>query len=243
MRPLLIALQFLTRLPVRLNGPYRDEEMGRSLLWYPAVGLVIGAMLAALAWLLADRGGMVPAALVLALWVALTGALHLDGLADSADAWAGGFDDRERSLAIMKDPHSGPVAVTLLVTVLLMKFAAVDRLLATGDWAGLGLAPVLGRSAVLALLLTTPYVRAGGLGENLVKQMPRRAVLAVLLAVAGLSILATQQRGAIALATASIGFVLLRQLMLERLGGTTGDTAGALVELTECVVLVTLALV
>jgi adenosylcobinamide-GDP ribazoletransferase len=73
--------------------------------------------------------------------------------------------------------------------------------------------------------------------------MPRRAVLAVLLAVAGLSILATQQRGAIALATASIGFVLLRQLMLERLGGTTGDTAGALVELTECVVLVTLALV
>jgi adenosylcobinamide-GDP ribazoletransferase len=243
MRSFAIALQFLTRLPIRLNGPYSTEEQGRSLLWYPAVGLLIGAILVALAWLLAGRGGLVPAALVLALWVALTGALHLDGLADSADAWAGGYGDRERSLAIMKDPNSGPVAVTMLVTILLLKFTAIDRLLALGDWVGLGMAPVLGRTAVLALLLTTPYVRAGGLGENLVKHLPRRATWEVLVAVAGLCILAAPLQGMIALAVAVIGFVLLRRLMLERIGGTTGDTAGALVELTEFVVLAGFALV
>jgi len=243
MRAFAIALQFLTRLPVRLNQPYRTEEAGRSLLWYPVVGLVIGAILAALGWLLADRGGMVPAALVLAGWVGLTGALHLDGLADSADAWAGGYGDRERSLAILKDPHSGPVAIALLVTVLLVKFAAIDHLLAMNDWVELGMAPVLGRSAILALLLTTPYVRVAGLGENLVKQLPRRAVLAVLIVVASLCVLATPVRSVIALAATAIGFILLRRLMLDRLGGTTGDTAGALVEMTECAVLVALALV
>ena len=77
------------------------------------------------ALLLEGASPLLQAALLLALWVALTGALHLDGLADSADAWLGGFGDPARTLEIMKDPRSGPVAVVVLVLLLLLKFSAL----------------------------------------------------------------------------------------------------------------------
>src|SRR5690606_7992123 len=120
--PLLIALQFLTNLPIRLPGMPAPEEQGRSLLWYPLVGLLIGLVLVCGGWLLDDSANLLVAALLLTLWVGMTGALHLDGLADTADAWLGGFGDCERTLTIMKDPRSGPIAVVVLVLLLLLKF-------------------------------------------------------------------------------------------------------------------------
>ena len=128
-RPALVAVQFLTRLPVRLEPPPSGREVGRSLLWYPAVGLLLGAVVWVAAALLSPLATPLAAALVLAVWVASTGALHLDGLADTADAWVGGGGDRERTLAIMKDPHIGPVAVAAIVCVLLAKYGALSALL------------------------------------------------------------------------------------------------------------------
>ncbi|WP_372867942.1 adenosylcobinamide-GDP ribazoletransferase, partial [Pseudomonas sp.] len=125
MTALLIALQFLTRLPVRLAAMPSAQETGRSLLWYPVVGLLIGLLLLGVHYLLGDAPALLQAALLLVIWVGLSGGLHLDGLADSADAWAGGFGDRERTLAIMKDPRSGPMAVVVLVLLLLLKFVAL----------------------------------------------------------------------------------------------------------------------
>ncbi|HCA63204.1 MAG TPA: adenosylcobinamide-GDP ribazoletransferase, partial [Pseudomonas sp.] len=84
MLPLLIALQFLTSLPIRLPAMPTPRQQGRSLLHYPAVGLFLGALLWLAALLLEGASPLLQAALLLALWVALTGALHLDGLADSA---------------------------------------------------------------------------------------------------------------------------------------------------------------
>ena len=120
MLPLLIALQFLTSLPIRLPAMPTPRQQGRSLLHYPAVGLFLGALLWLAALLLEGASPLLQAALLLALWVALTGALHLDGLADSADAWLGGFGDPARTLEIMKDPRSGPIAVVVLVLLLLL---------------------------------------------------------------------------------------------------------------------------
>jgi adenosylcobinamide-GDP ribazoletransferase len=173
MQPFLIALQFLTCLPVRLRGMPEPQQIGRSLLYYPLVGLLLGGMLCLLGMALGNAAPPLKAALLLAAWVWLTGALHLDGLADSADAWLGGFGDRERTLAIMKDPCSGPVAVAVLVLVLLLKFVALWTLLEQGNpWVLLAV-PLLGRSAMLGLFLTTPYVRPGGLGQALAEHMPR----------------------------------------------------------------------
>ncbi|MDT8451651.1 MAG: adenosylcobinamide-GDP ribazoletransferase [Gammaproteobacteria bacterium] len=243
MRSFLIALQFLTVLPIRIKQQPDAEATGRSLLYYPLVGLMLGAFLAVPAWMLGDAAALVAAALLLSLWVAATGALHLDGLADSADAWIGGFGDRDRTLAIMKDPYCGPAAVTTLVLVLLIKFTALTQIIANGNWAILLVVPVLGRSTLILLFLTTPYVRAHGLGSLLADHLPRHACIAAVFFTVVTVLLISGVAGFwLLLTTAGILFIL-RWLMQQRLGGTTGDTAGALVEITEAAVLVTAALV
>ena len=166
--------------------------------------------------------------------------MHLDGLADTADAWVGGFGDRARTLAIMKDPCCGPIAVVALVVLLLLKFAALWALLAAGHWAALLLAPLLGRSALLLLFLGTPYVREGGLGSAMAANLPARDGWRVLLG-AALACLLAGWSGLLALLVAALAFALCRRALLRRLGGTTGDTAGAVLELLECAVLVALA--
>src|SRR5690606_17654127 len=102
--PLLIALQFLTRLPVRLPRMPTAEESGRSLLWYPWVGLLIGAVLLLGHGLLNGVSSGPQAEVLLARWVCRSGGLHLDGPADTAAGWVADYGDRERTLASMKDP-------------------------------------------------------------------------------------------------------------------------------------------
>lgn len=242
-RSLLLAVQFLTSIPVPAMAVVEDREIGRSLLWYPLVGLIVGLALAALGWLLVGVPQMLRAALVLAAWVAITGALHLDGLGDSADAWMGGLGSRERTLAIMKDPYSGPGAVVVLVMLLLIKFAALATVLAAGDWSLLLLAPVLGRVALPLLFLSTPYVRPGGLGSALARHLPRRAGIAVVSVSVLCVVVAMGKAGVVSVAVAATVFLFLRSIMLRRIHGTTGDTAGAMVELIETAVLVTIAVV
>ena len=242
MLPFWIALQFLSSLPIRLPGMPQPQELGRSLLFYPLVGLLFGLLLWGLNGLLADAPLMLHAALLLTVWVLLSGGLHLDGLADSADAWLGGFGDRERTLTIMKDPRSGPIAVVTLVLVLLLKFCALLALLEQRNGAALLIVPLIGRSVLLAVFLTTPYVRAGGLGQALADHLPRKAGWWVLGLGAVACVVLAGSAGLWALALAAVGFVWLRRVMMRRLGGTTGDTAGALLELLEVLVLVGLAL-
>ncbi|MFS0828021.1 adenosylcobinamide-GDP ribazoletransferase [Pseudomonas phoenicis] len=242
MLPWWIALQFLSSLPVSLPGMPTPAQLGRSVLWYPAVGLLFGALLWAGSLLLHGSPTPLQAALLLSLWVGLSGALHLDGLADSADAWLGGFGDRERTLQIMKDPRSGPIAVVTLMLVLLLKFCALWALLERGAGAWLLLAPVVGRTALLALLRDTPYVRAGGLGAALAEHLPRDRALRVVLGCAGGCVLLGGWTAVWLLLLVLSAFHLLRRAMCKRLGGTTGDTAGALLELLELVVVVGLAL-
>jgi adenosylcobinamide-GDP ribazoletransferase len=236
-----IALQFLTRLPVTLAGMPTPEQVGRSLLFYPLVGLLIGLLLLAAQQLLGDSAVLLQAALVLSLWVGISGGLHLDGLADSADAWVGGFGDKKRTLAIMKDPRSGPIAVVVLVLLLLLKFAALVALLENGSGLLVLLVPWLARGLLPLLFLTTPYVGAAGLGAALAEHLPRRQLPWVLFAHIA-AMLLFGWPALLAVLVAGVVFLWLRSMMLNRLGGTTGDTAGALLEIAECAVLVALAL-
>ncbi|WP_085703380.1 adenosylcobinamide-GDP ribazoletransferase [Pseudomonas sp. B15(2017)] len=242
MLPLWIALQFLSSLPIRLPGMPTPEQLGRSLLFYPLVGLLFGVILWALNLALAGAPLLLHAALLLTVWVLLSGALHLDGLADSADAWLGGFGDRERTLTIMKDPRSGPIAVVTLVLVLLLKFAALLALIEQKQGMTLIFVPMIGRAVLLGLFLTTAYVRAGGLGQALADHLPRKTGWQVLALSAAACVVIAGLNAVVALLLAVVVFIWLRHLMVRRLGGTTGDTAGALLELLEMSVLVGLAL-
>ncbi|MGH8382959.1 adenosylcobinamide-GDP ribazoletransferase [Pseudomonas sp.] len=237
-----IALQFLSSLPVRLPGMPSPEQLGRSLLFYPVVGLLFGVLLWGLNAVLDGSPLLLHTALLLSAWVMLSGGLHLDGLADSADAWLGGFGDRERTLEIMKDPRSGPIAVVTLVLVLLLKFCALLVLVERGQGPLLILAPLLGRAALLGLFLSTPYVRAGGLGQALADHVPRRSGGWVLLASCILCLCLAGLQGLYVLAAVGVAFFCIRRMMIRRLAGATGDTAGALLELLELTVLLTLAL-
>lgn len=238
LRGLPMALGFLTRAPLPAWAFGDARAQADSLAWYPAVGLLIGTMLCALSWLLHGATAWLSAAVVLTAWVASTGAMHLDGLADSADAWVGGLGDRERTLAIMKDPRCGPVGVVALVLLLLLKFAALASLSREHAYVLL-LAPVLARAALTAAFLSLPYVRSGGLGAGLTAA-PRGACAAAILLSVVLG-LAFGLRGLLALASAGVVFWLWRRACRQRLDGFTGDTAGALAEITEAVVLVVLA--
>jgi len=244
MRAALAAIGFLTRIPVPARVFADPVAQRRALAWYPLAGALIGLLLCALAWALQGRPPLLSAALLLIAWTALTGALHLDGLADMADAWVGGMradarHSRERTLDIMKDPRSGPLAVVAVVLVLLLKFAALASLPAP-VWAALLLAPLLARAALTLAFLTTPYVRKAGLGEALV-DAPRAACWAAL-AISAAACALAGWRGALALAAAALVFALWRRACLRRLQGMTGDTCGALAELTEAAVLAALAL-
>lgn len=242
LRPFLIAVQFLSVVPIRFEIPPHPEATGRSLLYYPLVGLMIGFLLALLVWIGNGIPSNLHAALLLSLWVAVTGALHLDGLADSADAWIGGLGDREKTLDIMKDPYSGPAALVTLILVLLIKFTALENLIISADWIGLVTAPLLGRTALVLLFLTTPYVRRNGLGSQIADHLPRRASLLVVLFTLTAVVFLAGIHAIWLLLGAGVTFHGLRKLMLRRLGGSTGDTAGALVEIVETIVLVSAVL-
>ena len=246
-RPALIAVQFLTRFPVCLTPAPAGREVGLALLWYPVIGLLLGALLWVAALLLSAVPPPLAAAIVLVVWVSCTGALHLDGLADTADAWVGGRGDRERTLAIMKDPSSGPVGIAAVVCVLLLKFAALSALRDVADphsTGGLHLAcgcilpPVLARAAVPFLLAQTPYVRAQGIGAEIAQYQSRPAGRWVTALTGVLVILVCRFDGVLALGGAGVVYLLMRRAFVRRVGGVTGDCAGAMIEVIEAVSLV-----
>lgn len=238
-RPLWIAGRFLSRLPFPDPGPVEPVETGRSVPWYPLVGLLMGLLAGAVAAGLAGLGTPpdVAAILTLMVWVWASGALHLDGLADTADAWIGGLGDRERTLAIMKDPRSGPAAVTTLVLVLVAKWAGIKALILAGALAPLLVLPMLGRALLPLLLLTTPYAREHGMARDQSRELPRRAAWVSILSAVGGALLLMGWQGLAMVLTALVAFLIGRRAMLRRLSGFTGDTAGAQVEVTETLML------
>ena len=235
--PLRIALQFLTRLPVRVPH-YSGDDLRESLYWYAAAGSVIGIALwliwCLLTWLLPADANAAVSALLLLAWVLLTGALHLDGLADSADAWLGGHGDRDKTLRIMKDPQSGPAGVVAVVLVLLVKFSLILHLQQHHQFTYLLLVPVAARSLIPVLFRFTPYVRSEGLGKPFSEGLEESKIWPGILFAVVLGLLLAGFAWCWALLLAGGIFAGARTLMMQRLGGTTGDTAGALIEVLEC---------
>lgn len=241
-----IALGLLTRIPVpkvfHITEKDSEKLYGWSVLFYSLVGLIIGGILLFVSWSLSflslPHNGLIEAGIILTVWVLITGALHLDGLADSADAWLGGYGDQKRTLEIMKDPYSGPAAVVVLVLVLLLKFSSLTIV----EWQVLLLTPVIARTFVMILLSTTPYVRVGGMGDTAVKYLPKTAVWFVLILVLCLSVFLLEGQSLILLILIPVAY-LLRRLMMHRIGGTTGDTAGAMLEVMEVLVMLIFILI
>ncbi len=242
-KPFLYAVQFLTQIPLLLREPPSPSMQGKAVLAYPLVGLLIGGLLVAIHLSLPENiSTSLQATLLLAVWVAITGALHIDGLADMADAWVGGFGDRERTLRIMKDPTCGPMAVTVIVLMLLIKYAAIEQIVREGYWPALLIVPILGRAALVVALLTLPYIRKEGLGSHAAQQLSKPGGW---LAVALTTLFTAIMLGSYLLpllAVLTALFLLFKANVMRRIGGITGDIVGALCELVEVTALLVIAL-
>ncbi|MCL6237775.1 MULTISPECIES: adenosylcobinamide-GDP ribazoletransferase [Acinetobacter] len=232
MTPFWIALQFLTTFPIQLKAMPSKQQNGQSLLFYPAVGLLIGCILALLAFTLHSLPIILLSSILLVVWIWLTGGLHLDGLADTADAWVGGFGDAERTLKIMKDPACGPIGVLSLVVICLLKWSALYVLLQQQMYLALIVFPVLGRLAPLFLFLTTQYVREKGLGSSIAETIPRKSAYLVFILCLS-ACLYFSWTGVVSILTFICTLLYLRWKFIQRIGGVTGDTIGAAIEITE----------
>lgn len=251
--PLLMALALLTRLPVmflfakQLQKQWPQEEQGLSTLWYPFVGGLLAVLLYGLFFVLpVSTAPEVVAIFIVTAWVVLTGALHLDGLADSIDAAFASHkvsNNRTKSdniLAVFKDPATGPMGVVALVLVLALKVILVSHLLDTLLIA-LVLSLSIGRTLALALIVCTPYARNQGLGSVLANNTPKKVAMLVLALMVGLIFVVLLPITAfILIALLAILFFVWRQFWLTRIGGFVGDCVGACIELSEVLVLLVL---
>ncbi|MEW5828008.1 MAG: adenosylcobinamide-GDP ribazoletransferase [Chloroflexota bacterium] len=231
---LLAAFQFLTISPAIVRRMFTPQEMGRAVGWFPLVGLALGGVFYGLARGLAFVfPPTVTAVFVLAAWLLLTRALHFDGFLDTCDGLFGGFTP-ERRLEIMRDSRVGAFGVAGGGLLLLAKYAALVSL---PHLSGLWLAPVIGRWVLAMAVFACPYAREKGLGRDM-KDRTRwpQVVLATALAVS-VSWLAAGWTGLLALALAGIVLWLGAAFILRRIPGLTGDSYGALCELTELAVL------
>ncbi|MBA4286970.1 MAG: adenosylcobinamide-GDP ribazoletransferase [Xanthomonadaceae bacterium] len=230
MRGLILATQFLTRLPTPRVADFEAADLSRCAVWFPAVGLIIGALLAALAWVAGGQPAMLAAMLLLGLWTWVTGGLHLDGLADLADALGAAHGRPERFLEVLKDPHLGSFGVLALVTMLLAKFVMLALLPAT-SLAALLLIPAWARLGPLVWVWWLPPLH-GGMGDRFAWQRQPMAMLSWLAMLAVASLWFSPR-----LLIAPILIIAWGLFLKRRLGGQCGDALGAGIEMVELVLL------
>jgi adenosylcobinamide-GDP ribazoletransferase len=236
MKDFLTALTLLTTFPIQLP-PLKEGEQwrgGRALAYYPLVGLLIGGILVltrtALQFLFPS---LVTAALLIVLWAAVTGALHLDGFTDACDALFVPVS-RERRLEILRDVHLGAFGAVGLGLLLITKSASMASV--TTFWPVL-LAPVLGRWAIV-YAATYPLARKEGMAAVFRAGLTRREVIIATI-VAALVCLAGGLYGVVAFVTAFLAASGVARLAVAKIGGMTGDIYGTVCETVELAVLLT----
>jgi adenosylcobinamide-GDP ribazoletransferase len=233
MRSFLAAIQFLTIIPIRLKR-LSEKEIAFAQAYFPAAGFLIGVCLAG-TQVLCNALGYSKLSVDILLVVALaflTGALHLDGIADTFDALAS-RKDRESMLSIMRDPHTGAGGVVAVTCVLMAKTAFLFRIPSGIEVVVLILVCVLSRWQLVLLMRAFPYARAQGKASGFVKGggcsvVILSTILAVLCAW-GLFV----WPGLVLLVSAGACAAAFGAYAGKKFGGITGDILGAAVELTE----------
>lgn len=234
-----LAVGFLTRIPMLVRVDYSQPLMNQSSVYFPLVGLMLGALYAGLYALLAVWWSpLISVLLVLAFHLWITGAFHEDGMADSVDGLGGGYTV-ERRLAIMKDSRIGTYGAAALVLVLLLKVVVLVAV--SPVWLGLLVAPAVSRLTPLCLMRWLPYVTDPDTSKSKpVAEGFSRERLAVAAIAVALLVLVFQVAMAALLAVALV-VVVWGTMLKKNLGGYTGDALGASVVLSELVFLLLLA--
>jgi adenosylcobinamide-GDP ribazoletransferase len=254
MKGLLLAIQFLTIIPVRTRGTITERQISRSGVFFPLVGAIQGvvASLGALA-LIGVFPSKVVSGLVILLLIATNGGFHLDGLADTFDAVAvkstgNVTEDRQKRLSVMKDSSTGAIGVTAIVMTILLKYLLIGLLFQRYDLRGtaylLFLMPVFSKWAMIPVMAHGKPARNAGLGKMFVDGTGFGSVVLSSLLVVALYFAASISLG-IPSVSFSVKFLCLSVLLLyafgflwslfcsRKFGGLTGDAAGAAAEIAD----------
>ena len=239
MKYFLIALQFLTRIPVKIKEEIQPQDYGRSMAWFPLVGLVLGicsVLIFKTAVIFFPKA--VAEILALSSYVFLTGALHIDGLADTWDGLCGGRGDPEKTLKIMKDSSVGAMGSLAISLDLLLRFVLLDSLPLTKLPQALIAMAVLGRWTQIVFVLNStspkPNSRAGYFNSSLT---PAIFIFASGLMLLICAFIVKPVALISVLAFLSLFGLLCRNYFKRKIGGITGDTIGAVNETSEIFVL------
>ena len=240
MRPLIVATAFLTRIPLPIAANAAD--VGRAARWFPRVGAGLGITAALAARGMGGISGLPPvlgALLLVGAGAWVTGAIHLDGLADTADGFGGGRTP-EDALRIMRDPAIGSFGAIALLLVMGTKVEMLATLLERHAAAPvLVVAPTVSRWTIVALGAWLPYARPeGGLGEAVTRGRDTSGLVWATAVTAAVTTIAMRVDGLFLWTCAVIVMVALGHTARRRIHGVTGDVLGASVELTEAAVLV-----
>jgi len=233
MTGLTTAFRTLSILPIPGS---RTDDFANSLPWFPLVGLLLGALLVGLANACKGAPPDATAVVLLLAGVVLTRGLHLDGLADSADGFGGGYT-RERVLEIMKDSSTGAFGAIAIALALLIKWVALTHLIESHNLGVVIEAYVASRALQVEQMTRLPYAREAGTAASFVEGATVRHRVVVLASAGLAAILLKGIAGAFYLAMAWLAVWLFGLYCKKRVGGVTGDLLGATSEISEILIL------
>jgi adenosylcobinamide-GDP ribazoletransferase len=237
----LAAFQFLTSIPVSLKRELSPAQLGRATAWFPVVGLIIGGLLALLNWLL---GFILPSSVINALLIValvmVTGALHLDGFADTCDGLAGHKPVEER-WQVMRDSRTGAFGVVGIVLLLLTKYVSLNKIPAEWLLPTLVFMPAVSRGAMVYAIFAFPYARPEGLGTayKAATRWPQlTAATIITIAVAAALFPLFSFTGFLLICGVWVITTLFTFYLKHKFAGLTGDTYGAINEVAEVTALI-----
>lgn len=237
MKTFLLSLQFLTIFPVKIRTTIQERDFGKALLYFPLIGLLIGAVLSVAAAVLGFLPPLIKAAWVLILSIIISGGIHLDGLADTSDGFYGN-KPKERILEIMRDSRIGVMGVLGIVSILLLKFVFMASFEQAFLWKALLMMAAFSRWSQALACSMSSYARREGKGRPFIEYArPRDAIIGGLCTFA-LFLFLAKLSGVLVFLSALAAVLLFIWYIKGRIGGMTGDTIGATSEIAEVLVLV-----
>ncbi len=242
MKKFLIALQFLTILPIKIKSEIKNEDFGKSLLYFPIVGMLIGILLTLTLYLFNFLPYLVLGVFILLVSFVITGGIHLDGFADTCDGFYGS-KPKKKILEIMRDSRLGTMGVTGLICLLLLKFALIVNTPKDILWKILIMMTTFARLSQVFACYTCKYARQEGKAKYFMEYAAKKDVAIGVLFTLSLFLWLMQTKGAILfLALIPLIFLFINYIK-KRINGMTGDTIGALSELAEVSILLTFLII
>lgn len=237
MNELFLALQFLTAIPIKFKS-ITENKLANSLIYFPLVGLILGLILSGINSLFLFLGFQdlsINVILIISL-VVLTAGMHLDGLADTFDAFLSN-KNKEEMLKIMRDPHIGVMGVVSIVCVILLKIALLSNISPYLKVPSLLLMCVLSRWVFVLVIYLFPYARQEGKAKVFMQGINFKIFIITLAITLCLAVLIGHIPGVIAFLIAAGSSYLLAKYISKKISGITGDALGAINELTEIIIL------